>query len=165
MRHLSLSCAALSLATTLLPCSAGAQQNQDPLQFFVGSTESIGSMRILMRRPYRTNSVGTGVMRADGSLELVQRVMDAGAQQKDRRWLIRQVGPGRFSGTMSEAVGPVYVEEIAGKYRIRLKMKGNLSVEEWVTPDPRGRSATTKLKVRKFGIQVAMSEGIIRKIY
>ena len=65
---------------------------------------------------------------------------------------------------MSEAVGPVYVDEINDDYRFKFKMKGNLAVEQWVTPLADGKSARTKMTVRKMGMRVATSEGTIRKI-
>src|SRR5206468_1509505 len=70
----------------------------------------------------------------DGSLELLQHVKEENRREFDRRWQIRQVASGRFVGTMSEAEGPVSIERIANRYRFRFVMKGNLSVEEWLTP-------------------------------
>jgi hypothetical protein len=166
MSRPSRSLAALVLSATLLPAaaSAGADQKRDALHFFVGATEGMGTTTVLMRKPYHSHSTGIGVIKADGSLYLVQRTHDDGALPKIRRWLIRQVGPRRFSGTMSEATGPVDVQEIGGNYRFRFNMKGHLSVEEWMVPDAGGRSATTHTSIRKFGFPVAKLEGVVRKI-
>jgi hypothetical protein len=38
-------------------------------------------------------------------------------------------------------------------------MKGNLAVEQWVTPLPGGKSTPSKVALRKFGMRVATSEG------
>jgi hypothetical protein len=65
---------------------------------------------------------------------------------------------------MSDAVGPVQVEEIGDRFRFKFKMKGNLAIEQWVTPMADGRSAETRTTVRKMGMRVASSEGTIRKI-
>jgi hypothetical protein len=97
-------------------------------------------------------------------LNLVQRVHEDGRPPFDRRWRMKQVGPGRFTGTMSEATGPVIVEEVGGSYRFRFKMKGNLSIEQWLTPLPGGRSAHSKISIRKFGVTVGRSDGSIRKL-
>jgi hypothetical protein len=77
---------------------------------------------------------------------------------------MRQVSRGKFSGTMSEAVGPVMADEVDGRYRFRFRMKGNLSVEQWLTPLPGGRSAQSKTIIRKLGLTVGRSEGSIRKL-
>jgi len=43
-------------------------------------------------------------------------------------------------------------------------MKGNLRVEQWLTPMPGATSARTITRVRKFGMTVATSEGTVRKL-
>jgi hypothetical protein len=43
-------------------------------------------------------------------------------------------------------------------------MKGSLSVEQWITPLAGGRTARTESTVRKLGVKVASSRGLIRKI-
>ena len=65
---------------------------------------------------------------------------------------------------MSEAVGPVQVQELDGKFRFTFRMKGSLAVEQWVTPLAGGKSAESKITVRKLGMRVASSEGMIRKL-
>ena len=117
-----------------------------------------------MKKPYRSRTIGRGQILPDGSLSLVQQVHDDGQPSHQRVWRIRQVSAGRFSGTMSEAVGPVQVQEIGGKFRFKFRMKGNLAVEQWVTPMPGGRSAQSKITVKKFGMRVASSQGTIRKL-
>jgi hypothetical protein len=97
-------------------------------------------------------------------LNLVQRVQEDGKSPFDRRWRMRQVGPGRFAGTMTEAVGPVAVEEVGERYRFRFKMKGNVSVEQWLTPLPGGKVARSNVTIRKLGMTVGRSDGTIRKL-
>ena len=151
----------MSLATT--PCHA-ASDEQDPLRFFEGRTESVGTVKIAMRKPYHSRAIGKGEILPDGTLILVQRVEDQGQLAKERRWKMRKVGPGRYTGTMSEAKGPVTVEEVKGNYRFRFRMDGSVSVEQWLIPSPDGRSAHSKVSIRKYGIPVGSSNGIIRKL-
>ncbi|HEU0311121.1 MAG TPA: hypothetical protein VFR36_07890 [Sphingomicrobium sp.] len=141
-----------------------AEQTIDALRFFEGRTESIATIKLIMKKPYQSRSIGRGDIQPDGSLLLVQRVEDEGKPPHDRRWHIREIEPGRFTGTMSEAKGPVTIDEVGGRYRFRFKMKGNVSVEQWVTPMPGGRAATTTVTIRKMGITVGQSEGTIRKL-
>ena len=65
---------------------------------------------------------------------------------------------------MSQAVGPVTVESSRGKFLFKFSMKGNLAVEQWIMPLPGGNAAKSKTTVRKFGMRVASSEGMIRKL-
>jgi len=143
---------------------AAAQTKADPFRFFEGLTESVGTMKVVMRRPMQTRAIGRGEVEPDGALSLVQRVEDEGHSPYVRRWLIKQAGPRHFVGTMSEATGAVTVDEIGGRYRFQFRMSGSLSVEQWLTPLPGGRSATSSMTARKFGIPVASAQGVVRKI-
>ena len=143
---------------------ANAAPHNDPLRFFEGRTESVSTVKVIAKKPFLSRSIGRGEMEPDGTLHLVQRVEEEGKPPFDRRWRISQVGPGRFSGTMSEAKGPVTIEEVEGGYRFQFKMKGSVSVEQWLTPMPDGKSAHSEITIRKFGITVGHSEGTVRKL-
>ncbi len=140
-----------------------AASGDNALQFFEGHTESVGTVKIAMKKPYRSRAVGQGQISADGTLTLVQRVEDQGQLPKERRWKMRKVSPGHYTGVMSEAKGPVTVDEVDGKYRFRFRMEGSVAVEQWLMPAPDGRSATSKLTIRKYGVVVGRSDSIIRK--
>jgi hypothetical protein len=135
-----------------------------PMRFFEGQTESLGTIRLFLKKPYRSRALGRGIIAPDGSLLLVQRVEDEGKPPRERRWRIRQVGPGRYAGTMSEAIGPVTIDTVGESYRFRYRMKGNFAVEQWLVPLPGGMSARNSLKVRRFGMTVGTSDGTIRKL-
>lgn len=152
------------MAATLLPASAVADNSRAPLQFFNGKTEMVSTIKVIMKKPFRSRAIGTGRILPDGSLSLAQQVFDEGEPTKQRNWKIRQVAAGHYSGTMTEAIGPVVVEEVEGKYRFNYKMKGNLAVEQWMTPLAGGTAAKSVVTVRKFGMKVASSTGIVRKV-
>ena len=142
---------------------APAQRPNDPLRFFEGRTEGLSVVKVMMKKPYRSRTIGTGSIASDGSLQLTQRVEDEGKPPHNRLWRVRQVAPGRYSGAMSEAQGTVAIEEIQGRFRFRFKMAGGLSVEQWLTPLNGGKAASSRTTVRKFGMVVATSDGTIRK--
>ena len=152
------------ICAALLPGSADAERLSQPLRFFEGRTEMVSVVKVIMKKPYRSRTLGAGRILSDGSLALIQQVFDEGKTPQQRRWSIREFAPGRFGGTMTEAVGPVVVDELRGGYRFKFKMKGHLAVEQWLMPLPGGTSARTTLTVRKLGMQVASSVGTIRKI-
>jgi hypothetical protein len=160
-----LAVASLALAATAAaPLNAAPETLEDPLRFWEGKTESVSTVKVMMKKPFKTRAVGRGKIKADGSLELVQHVEEEGRPAHDRRWLIHQVGPRRYSGTMSEAKGPVTIEEVDGQFRFRFKMAGNLAVEQVLTPLPGGKSARSKLTIKKLGVTVGRSEGTVRKL-
>lgn len=152
------------VAASLLPASAVADNSRAPLQFFSGKTEMVSTVKVIMQKPFRSRTVGTGKILGDGTLALAQQVIDEGKSARPRHWKIRQVRPGHYLGSMSEAVGPVVVDEVGSRYRFKFKMKGNLAVEQWMEPLPGGESARSNVTVRKLGMKVASSTGIIRKV-
>ena len=152
------------LAVTLLPSSAVADSDRAPLQFFNGKTEMVSTVKVIMKKPFRSRTLGTGRITPDGTLSLAQQVFDEGASAKHRQWKIRQVATDHYIGSMSDAIGPVTVDEVDGRYRFKFKMKGNLSVEQWMTPLAGGNSAKSNVTVRKFGMKVASSTGIIKRV-
>ena len=154
----------IAAAATWLLAAPAAAGSASPMQFFEGRTEGTGTIRILLGKAFVTRSVGHGRFERDGTMVFVQRVVDQGRPARERRWKIRQTGPRHFTGTMSEAIGPVTIEEIAGRFRFRFRMKGNLSVEQWLIPLAGGTAARNTLTIRKFGVKVATSEGMLRKV-
>ena len=123
----------LFLAPALFILSAPAvAEMSDPLRFFEGRTENSGTTKVVLHKPYRTHTISRGRIERDGSLTLVQRVEDEGKPPHERRWQVHQTGPGIYSGTMTDALGPVVIEKVGNGYRFRFKMKGNLGVEQWL---------------------------------
>lgn len=161
MRSVLLVLAALLLSA---PAAAMTRIADSPLAFFEGRTVSEGTTKVMLRKPFRARSQGVGRIEPDGSLLLVQQVEEGGEPKKERRWRIRQVAPGSFTGTMSEAVGPVKVDKVGQRFRFRFRMKGGLAVEQWLTPLADGITARSTLTVRKLGISVATGEALIRRV-
>jgi hypothetical protein len=65
---------------------------------------------------------------------------------------------------MSEARGPVTIEQVGDGYRFRFKIHGGLSVEQWQIPRAGGMSGTSRMGIKKYGMKVASSEGTVRKL-
>ena len=137
---------------------------EHPLAFFEGSTEGVSTTKIMTRKPYHSRTVGKGKILADGSLFLVQRVTEDDRSPFERRWRIRKVGAGKFSGEMSEAVGPVEIVQIGSRFRFRYKLKKNVSIEQWIIPEASGDSVKSDATIRKFGVVVGTSKGSIKKV-
>ncbi|MEO7410978.1 MAG: hypothetical protein ABIU10_06625 [Sphingomicrobium sp.] len=156
--------AALLVIAAPAPAAASLEHLVRPMEFFDGHTEMVSLIKVFMKKAYWSRTSGNGKILADGTLALVQQVQDSGAAPHMRKWQIRQVAAGRFTGTMSDAIGPVAVQEVNGKYRFSFTLKGNLAVEQWLTPLPGGKSANSKISIRKLGMRVASSEGTIHKL-
>lgn len=153
---------ALLLAAPI--ASASVQPESDPLRFFQGRTETVGTVKVILHKSYRTRSIGEGRIESDGSLLLVQKVEDEGKPATQRWWRVRETGPDRYTASMSEAVGPVAIDKVGERYRFRFRLKGNLSAEQMLTPLPGGRAALSNVTVKSMGMTVATTDGIIRRI-
>ena len=147
-----------------LAAPAGSQTNVRPIEFFEGTTISEGTLKVAMQRTVKTRSVNRGTIEPNGALVLVQTVQDEGKPATERRWRIYATGPGKYAGTMSEATGPVAIQQVGTRYRFRFKMKGGLSVEQWLAPLADGNRASSTITVRKLGLTVATSQATIRKV-
>jgi hypothetical protein len=156
----------LRLAVAAMVCAApaAAQRPDNPMRFFEGRTESDGTIKLIAKRPFRSHAIGRGELKPDGTLLFVQHVEDEGRDPFNRIWRIRSIGPGRYEGTMSEARGPVKIDQVNGNYRFRFTMKSNVQVEQWLIPDPGWKSARNKMTIRKFGMVVGRADGTIRKL-
>ena len=156
-----LACAAASLA---LGTSAAAVPLRHPLRFFEGATESVGTLKAMMKKTHRVESIGHGTIAPDGALTLVQQVRDEGETPHQRVWHIRQVGPTKYAGTMSEATGPITIEQVGEGYRFRFNLRGGMAAEQWLIPNRDGKSGSSILTARKFGLTVARSEATVRRL-
>ncbi|MEO8455062.1 MAG: DUF3833 family protein [Sphingomicrobium sp.] len=154
----------VSVVLLISTSAAAVNATVDPLRFFVGRTEGSGRVNVIFHKGYGTHSIGIGRIESDGSLLLVQQIFDDGKPPYQRRWRVRQAGPGHYIGAMSEAVGPVTIDKVGERYRFRFGMDGHLRVEQWLTPLAGGRLARSSASIRKFGMTVATTEGSLRRV-
>ena len=135
----------------------------DPLRFFAGRTEGVGRFRAMFHRPREVRVHGVGQVLPDG-LALAQRVEPAGKPATTRSWLLRQTGPGRYAGTLSDAVGPVTAETRGNRLHIAYRTAHRFRIEQWLTLAPDGRSATNRLVARRMGVVVARLDETITRV-
>jgi len=135
----------------------------DPLVFFDGTSEGDGQLKVLLHKRQSVRVQSRGHVEPDGTLVLVQRVEQAGKPPRTRHWRIREVAPGRYAGTLSDAAGPITGETHGSRLHLAFRMKGGLAAEQWLDLAPDGRSASNVLTVRKFGLRVAVLHETIRR--
>jgi hypothetical protein len=144
---------AVALATGAEP--AQAPQPFDPVAFFTGPTQGRGMLREMLGKEKRTSVHSVGRVDNQGWLILDQKVAVEGDPLRKRHWRLKEVAPGKFRGTLSDAKGPVEAELASQSVRIRYTMKGNLKVEQVLTPLPGHRSVNNVATFRKWGMKVA----------
>ena len=147
--------AGAALALVGAAASAQAPRPFDPVAFFTGRTQGHGELKELVGKAKRTQTVSVGRVDKDGSLVLDQKVDVQGDPVRVRQWRLKQVAPGKYRGTLSDAKGPVEAEVTVQSARIRYVMKGGIKVEQVLTPLPGGRALSNRSTFRKFGMKVA----------
>jgi hypothetical protein len=131
--------------------------------FFIGTTEGAGHIdMVLSRRAMRDR--GRGRIDGEGALILDQIVEEQGKPARRRAWRLVRTGGNRITGTISDARGAVAGELTATSLHLRYKMKEGPSVEQWITLQPGGRTASNRMIFRRFGLKVATVESEIRKL-
>ena len=161
----ALSLAALLAAANVAGSSAVASQPPvfDPITFFTGATESSGSLKQALSSAKATRVTGFGAMQAGGTFVLNQTMTVAGEKPTSRQWLLHQIAPGHFGGTISDAKGPVTIDVTGNRLLIRYTMNNGLKVESVLTIEQGGRTGRNLSTVRKWGMSVATLDETISK--
>ena len=156
---------ALAISLSAAAAAAGAAPPQlDMTEFFSGRTHAENVLRITMQKPKKlvVDSVG----RKEGnSFTLVDTIHEEGKPVRQRKWVMHAAGPNRYTGTLTDAVGPVEVVTAGDSATIRYVMKeGGLKVEQKLQMRPDGKSLSSRTVAKKIGIKFATVDGIVRKL-
>jgi len=143
---------ALTLSTTAL---AQGPKPFDPIAFFTGPTQGRGVLNELLGKEKKTSAQSVGRVDKGGWLVLDQKVDVQGDPLRQRHWRLKQVAPGKFSGTLSDAKGPVEVAVAGQSMRIRYSMTNGIKVDQSLTALPSGKAVDNHTIFRKFGMKVA----------
>ena len=147
--------AAIALALAAAGDAVAAPEAIDPVAFFTGASHGEGRLREAFKRERRLSVDSVGRADKDGLLILDQKLAIEGDPLRIRRWRLRQVGPNRYTGTLTDATGPVEAQVIGRAIRIRYPMKGGLKVESWLTAVPGARAFDNRTTITKWGLKVA----------
>jgi hypothetical protein len=77
---------------------------------------------------------------------------------------MRPNGPNRFTGSLTDAAGPVDVTVSGRQAAIRYTMKGGLKIVQRIELQADGRTLSNHVDVRKFGLKFASVDGTVRKL-
>ena len=147
---------------SVLPADDGA--TFDPIAFFEGRTRGEGTLHKIVGSDSRVVVQSFGARQKGGGLLLDQRIQRGTNSPSQRRWVMRPVSPGRFTGSLTEAEGPV-VGTVAGpRATIRYRTRDGFDIEQHLALQPGGRTLLNQLSVRRFGIRVARLDETIRKL-
>ena len=154
---------ALGGCATAVQLPAAANARFDPVAWFTGPSHGDGTLHKLLSSPVRTSVDSIGTPDGVGGMTLDQTLREPGKPARKREWIMRPLGPGHFTGTLTEATGPVDITVSGPRALIRYPMKGGLEVRQQLALQSDGRTILNRLSVRKFGLEVAHLDETIRK--
>jgi hypothetical protein len=156
--------AALLAPLVLAAPSAADPPKLDILAFFSGHTHADNIIKIAFHSPHKLIVDSIGGRDKQGEFVLVDNVQEQGKPDRKRTWIMHPAGPNHFTGTLSDADGPVDVVVSGNSARIRYLMKdGRLNIDQQLTLEPTGM-ALNHVIARKFGIKFATVDGTIHKL-
>lgn len=132
-------------------------------RFFVGRTEGSGTVHVIMSGRHAVRDRATGRMQGN-TLVLDQVVEEEGKPARRRVWRLTRAGGNAVTGTISDARGPVTGTVSGNTLNLRYRMNDGPSVEQSITLQPGGRTATNRMTFRRFGLNVATVETTLRRI-
>ena len=147
----------------LLAAAAAVVEPFDPVEFFRGRTQGVGTLRPVLQKSKTIRVDSTGTEQKDGALLLTQTIHEPGKPPRTRTWRMRRDSPGRYSGSLSDASGPVRVSLEPGAIRIRYTGKDKLDFDQRLTAAG-PRQVRNRMTIRRFGIVVARYDELIRKL-
>lgn len=153
----------LAACVSAPPPIAALAPRFSPQAFFAGATRGEGRLKIVMSGAKRVTVDGRGRMAGD-TLVLDQTVTGASATPEQRQWRLREVAPGRYAGTLSDAAGPVAGEVTGSRLHLQFAMKRGLVADQWLDLAADGQSAQNRMVVTKFGMTVAVLNETIRRV-
>jgi hypothetical protein len=135
-----------------------------PEQFFVGRTEGVGIVHVILSGRHAVRDHGRGRIERGDTLVIDQVVEEEGKPARSRTWRLVRSGGNRIAGTITDARGPVTGDVAGNVLHLRYRSVEGVSVEQWITLEPGGRHAHNRMTFRRFGFTVATLEGTIRRV-
>jgi hypothetical protein len=151
------------LLAGLLLAAAPAAASPGPEQFFVGRTEGAGTVRVIMSGRHAVRDRSRGRIEAGGTLVLDQIVEEEGKPARRSSWRLTRAG-NRITGTISDARSPLTGDVAGNVIHLRFRSGEGPHVEQWITLQPGGRTASNLMVFRRFGLIVATLESTIRRV-
>ena len=156
--------AAAALAVGTASAAPDPPAKLDMLGFFTGKTHADNVIRIALHAPHKLIVDSLGGRNKEGEFVLIDNVQEEGKPARKRVWVMHPAGPNHFTGSLSDAVGPVDVTVNGDSATIRYTMRdGHLKIDQQLKLERDG-SLANHVVARKFGLKFADVDGTIRKL-
>jgi hypothetical protein len=144
--------------------AAGETTKLDLTTFFNGRSHADNVLKIVFHGPTKLIVDSIGGKGDRGDFVLVDTVHEGDKPVRTRKWVMQPAGPNHFTGSLSDAVGPVDIVVNGDSATIRYTMKGGLSVVQQMQLQADGRTLSNHVDARKFGLRFASVDGTVRKL-
>jgi hypothetical protein len=165
MAHRFAACCIAAAALTLSAAAPpAAPTTLDMTAFFTGRTHADNSIKAAFHGAHRLIVDSIGGRNKEGQFIQIDTVQEQGKPVRKRTWAMHALGPDHFTGSLTDAVGPVDVTVSGRTATIRYIMRdGNLTIVQQLQLQPDGTLAN-HVTAKKFGLTVAHVDGTVRKV-
>lgn len=169
--------ACVSAPESIAPAAAAPAEAPrfDPFVFFVGESRGEGVLNKALSDPVPVRVESRGRIVVERSREaawaaperrvlvLDQTIREGEKPPRTRQWRLTEIAPGRYEGTLTDAIGPVRGRTQGNRLVLGFTMKGSFPVRQELTLSPDGRRAYNVMTVKQLGVTVAvLAEEIVR---
>ena len=156
---------AIALLAGSASAAPDAPRKLDITAFFTGRTHADNDLKIVFHSPTKLIVDSVGGKGDRGDFVLIDTVHEGDKPVRTRKWIMRPAGPNHFTGSLSDAIGPVDIAVAGDTATIRYVMKdGHLNIVQQLQLRPDGRSLANHVDARKFGLKFARVDGVVRKL-
>lgn len=154
----------LIAAAATAPATADPDPKLDMVAFFTGRSHADNVIKIALHGPHKLIVDSIGGRNKEGEFVLIDNVQEEGKPARKRTWVMHPSGPNHFTGSLSDAKGPVDVTVSGRTATIQYTMRdGGLKVQQMLSLNGDGTLAN-HVVARKFGLKFAQVDGTIRKL-
>jgi hypothetical protein len=157
-----------AIAIVLLGATAASAAPEVPrldmTAFFTGHSHADNVLKIAFHQPVKLIVDSVGGKGDRGDFVLIDTVHEGDKPVRTRKWVMRPAGPNHFTGTLTDATGPVDIVVSGETATVRYTMTGGLKVVQEMKLQGDGRTLSNHVDARKFGLKFARVDGTIRKL-
>jgi len=157
--------AAVAIALLTSAAAPDPKPKLDLTVFFTGRSHADNVLKIVFHDPTKLIVDSIGGKGDRGDFVLIDTVHEGDKPARTRKWIMRPDGPNHYTGSLSDAAGPVDIAVAGDTATIRYVMKdGHLNIVQQLQLRPDGRSLANHVDARKFGLKFARVDGVVRKL-
>ena len=168
--------ACVSAPQALAPFAQADAPRFDPFTFFAGASRGEGVLDKVRSDPVPVQVTSLGRIVTETTREsawaapprrvlvIDQTIREGEKPARTRQWRLVEVAPGRFEGTLSDAISPVTGTAEGNRLVIEFTIKGSFKVRQELTLSPDGQRAHNVTRISQLGVTAAvLVENIVRE--